>query len=158
MDVQWIGRPKQLASWQMDFHADWINMSNCNEHHLAEKQLKWLKAPKNTKGCAEHLAQLEVEEHQPSGKYLMEIDCCPAYLISWFLLCKHLVHKANQLLDNTPLDDLSFFFKLCQQCYPPYYMINGIHKDRIPDGPDGDDSDDANLANIHILGCDIQMG
>ncbi|KAF8238522.1 hypothetical protein L208DRAFT_1207351, partial [Tricholoma matsutake] len=86
MDLQQIGRPKQLASWQVDFHADWINMSNCDEHCLTEKQLKWLKAPKNTKGCAERLAQLEVEEHRPSGKYLTEIDwwtcSCPAYLIS----------------------------------------------------------------------------
>jgi hypothetical protein len=47
----------------VDFRADWINMSNCDKHRLTEKQLKWLKAPKNTKGCAECLAQLEAEEH-----------------------------------------------------------------------------------------------
>jgi hypothetical protein len=73
MDLWQIRRPKQLASWQVDFCADWINMSNCDKHCLTEKQLKWLQAPNNTKGRAECLAQLEVEEHQPSGKYLTEI-------------------------------------------------------------------------------------
>lgn len=113
-------------------------MSNCDEHRLTEKQLKWLKAPKNTKGRAECLAQLEVEEHRPSGKYLTEID-------RWTCSCP-------------ALDNLSFFFKLRRQRYPPYYMIQGIHEDQIPDGPDGDDSDDADSANIRVLGRDIRMG
>jgi hypothetical protein len=106
-------------------------MSHCDEHWLVEKQLDWLKKPKKTKGRTEQLAKLDEEEHQLRGKYLTEIDrwtcSCPAYLISRFLLCKHLVRKANKILEDTPLNDLSFFFNLCRERYPPYYKMPGIH-------------------------------
>jgi hypothetical protein len=53
LDLQRLGRPKALASWQEDFHADWVDMSHCDEHRLVEKQLEWLKNTKKTKGRAE---------------------------------------------------------------------------------------------------------
>jgi hypothetical protein len=30
-------------------------------------------------------------------------------------------------LEDTPLNDLSFFFNLCWERYPPYYKMPGIH-------------------------------
>ena len=63
LELQQIGRPKALASWQEDIRADWVDMSHCNEHRLVEKQLEWLKKPKKTKGRAEQLAQLDEEEN-----------------------------------------------------------------------------------------------
>jgi hypothetical protein len=50
-----IGRPKALAGWQTDFRADWVDMSHSDEYRLVEKELKWLKAPKKTKGRNERL-------------------------------------------------------------------------------------------------------
>ena len=96
-----------------------------------EKELKWLKAPKKTKGCSERLAKIAEEENHPRGKYLTKIDCwtcsCPAYLISRFLLCKHLIRKADELLNNWPHCKLVFFANMKRQHYPPYYSIEGIH-------------------------------
>ena len=53
---------------------------------------------------------------------------CPAYLISRFLLCKHLVREANNKLSNKPLTDLKFFLNLRRHHYPPFYLIPGIHE------------------------------
>lgn len=88
----------------------------------------------------EQLAELDEEENRPRGKYLIEIDrwtcTCPAYLISRFLLCKHLVREANQMLNDAPLDDLSFFFHLRRERFPPYYKIAGIHYDETAEESD----------------------
>jgi hypothetical protein len=133
LDLWRLGRPKALASWQEDFRADWVDMSRCDEHRLVEKQLEWLKKTKKTKGRAERLAELDEEENRPRGKYLTEIDrwtcSCPAYLISRFLLCKHLVREANQILEDAPLTNLTFFFNLRRERFPPYYKIEGVHYD-----------------------------
>jgi hypothetical protein len=45
-----VGWPKELAGWKTDFRADWMDMARSDEHRLVEKELKWLKAPKKTKG------------------------------------------------------------------------------------------------------------
>ena len=52
---------------------------------------------------------------------------CPAYLISWFLTCKHIICQINQHLDNKPLTDLEFLAKLHHQHSPPFFQIKGIH-------------------------------
>ena len=52
-NLRCIGRPKALAGWQTDFCADWVDMSHSDEYRLVEKELKWLKAPKKTKGYNE---------------------------------------------------------------------------------------------------------
>ena len=50
------------------------------------------------------------------------------------LRCKHLVRKANEILEDTPLNDLSFFFNLCRKRYPPYYKMPGIHYKKDMEG------------------------
>ena len=147
-----IGRPKALAGWQTDFRADWVDMSHSDEYRLVEKELKWLKAPKKTKGRNERLAEIAEEESRPRGEYLTEIDrwtcSCPAYLISRFLLCKHLVRKANEVLDNAPITSLTFFANLRRQCYPPYYSIEGIHFDKATE-------EEHEEGPIRVLGRDL---
>ena len=64
-NIRWAGQAKALAGWQTDFHSDWLEMSHCDEHRLIERQLKWYKAPKKTKGWNEWLAQLAEEESRP---------------------------------------------------------------------------------------------
>ena len=154
LDLCRIGRPKALASWQEDFRADWKNMSLDDEHRVVMKQLEWLKKSKKTKGRAERLAQLDEEENRPRGKYLTEVDrwtcSCPAYLISRFLLCKHLVKEANQILNDAPLTDLSFFFNLRRRRYPPYYKMEGIHYEKINEEETEDE------VEILVLGHAIQ--
>jgi hypothetical protein len=126
-----VGRAKALASWQEDFKAEWLQLTKCDERRLVEKELHWRKLPAKTKGRTERLAQIEEEKDRPHGKYLTEIDrwtcSCPAYLISRFLMCKHLVREANEILDDAPLTRMEFFAKLSRQHYPPYYSIEGIH-------------------------------
>ena len=89
-----VGRPK---IWQTDCRADWVDMSHSDEYCLI-KELKWLKAPKTTKGRSEQLAEIADEENRPRGEYLTEIDrwtcsCSTYLLISRFLLCKHQVRE-----------------------------------------------------------------
>jgi hypothetical protein len=62
-----IGRPKALAGWQSDMWADWLDFSKPDEHRLIAKELEWRKLPQNTKGHAEHLAQIAEEEEHPHG-------------------------------------------------------------------------------------------
>ncbi|KAJ7773722.1 hypothetical protein DFH07DRAFT_723169, partial [Mycena maculata] len=38
-----IGRPKELAAWQVDIKAMWLDMSRSDDHRLTEKQLKVLR-------------------------------------------------------------------------------------------------------------------
>ncbi|KAL0945116.1 hypothetical protein HGRIS_001434 [Hohenbuehelia grisea] len=54
----------------------------------------------------------------------------PAYLISRFLLCKHLVRKANRVLNDSPLTDLALFQNLERNNNTPFYDIPGIHYSR----------------------------
>ena len=148
--IRRVGRAKALASWQVDFKADWLDMSCTDEHRLVMKELKLWKTPANTKGRAERLAEIAEEEQRQSGTYhtdLQQWTCsCPAYLISRFLLCTHLVRLANTALDNKPLTSLRFFFDLQRCHHPPYYSIPGIHEFTS----DTDAEDDA--VEILILG------
>lgn len=144
-----IGRAKALAGWQTDFRQDWLDMGHSDEHRLVEKELRWLKAPAQTKGRSERLAEIAEEQQRPRGEYLTDIDrwtcSCPAYLISRFLLCKHLVREANELLDDAPVNSLVFLANLHRQHYPPYYSIEGIHFEKPME-------DKAEEVNVRILG------
>ncbi|KAJ7440655.1 hypothetical protein B0H11DRAFT_1750574, partial [Mycena galericulata] len=87
------GRPKELAAWQVDMKAMWLDMSRSDEHRLTEKQLKCLKSARNTKGRTERLEQLEEEETREHGTYHTDVErwtCnCPSFAPNRFLMCKH---------------------------------------------------------------------
>jgi SWIM zinc finger len=147
-----VGRAKPLAGWQSDLRADWLDMSHVDEHRLIEKELRWLKAPAKTKGRTERLAEIAEEERRPHGTYHTSLEqwtcSCPSYLISRFLICKHLVRLANTQLDDAPCTSLSFFAELRRNHYPPFYSIQGIHYK--------EDTPTKELGNIEIrvLGLD----
>ena len=94
-----LGRAKSANDWQNDFHAQRLDTSKSDEQRNIERQLKLLKSTKKTKGRTERLAELEAEAERPNGTYHTNVDrwtcSCPSYLISRFLLCKHLVSTAN---------------------------------------------------------------
>lgn len=87
--------------------------------------------PRKTKGRAERLAEIRAGADRPAGTYhtnILRWTCsCPAYLISRFLTCKHIVHQVNQRLNNKPLTDLEFFAKLRRQHSPPFFQIEDIY-------------------------------
>lgn len=113
-------------------------MSKPNKQRNIEKQLAVLKSGKKSKGRAEKLAELEVEAERPNGRYYTDVNrwtcSCPSYLISRFLLCKHIVRTVNtRLLDFDHKDDLAFFTSLRHNHLPPFYHIPRLHN--IPQAP-----------------------
>ncbi|KAK7018771.1 hypothetical protein VNI00_018233 [Paramarasmius palmivorus] len=85
---------------------------------------------------------IEAEKTRPRGQYETDLDSwtctCPSYLISRFLLCKHIVRAVNEELDDLPLRELKFFQTLKRQWYPPFYAVEGINVD-IQEDCDTDD-------------------
>ena len=127
-----IGRAALPTDWQNDFCAQWIDMSKSDELCNIKKQLMVLKSGKKSKRRAEKLAELEVDTKRPSGTYHMDVSrwtcSCPSYLISRFLLCKHIVRTVNTCLQGfDPKDDLAFFTSLRQNHLPPFYHIPHLH-------------------------------
>jgi hypothetical protein len=110
------GRNLTLAEWQKDFRSAWKDMSRPDEIRSTAKELEWMYKPRKTKGRAEWLAEIRADADRPAGTYHTDISrwtcSCPAYLISRFLTCKHIVRQVNRRLDDKPLTDLEFFAKL----------------------------------------------
>jgi len=125
------GRAKPLASWQVDMKAEWVFHSKTDEHRLVLKEVEVRKMPLKNKDRAVRLTLLEEEAKRENGTYHTSLEdwtcSCPSYLISRFLLCKHLVRAANVPLDSSPLTDLRFFLKVRRHHFPPFYHIPGIH-------------------------------
>ncbi|KAJ6537913.1 hypothetical protein B0H19DRAFT_860802, partial [Mycena capillaripes] len=105
--VRQVGRASTIAGWQRDFRTDWLDLGRTDEHRLVEKELMMLKTAKNKKNRAERLDQIAAEVEREPGEYSTLIEdwvcSCPAFLISRFLLCKHLVREANKKLNNKPI-------------------------------------------------------
>jgi len=126
-------------------------MSREDEHRLVEKELSLLKAPAKTKGRTERLAQIAEEARRPHGTYHTRLETwtcsCPSYLISRFLLCKHLVRLANAALKPKvdPCTSLLFFYHLRCNHYTPFYSIPGIHYNE-------ESADEAESVEINRLG------
>ncbi|KAF8882474.1 hypothetical protein CPB85DRAFT_1339540, partial [Mucidula mucida] len=137
-----VGRPKGLAPWQSSFAQDWHNMSKPDELRSMEKELACLKdTSRKAPARAEHLAEIEAERDRPRGKYHTSIKkwtcLCPSYLISRFLLCKHLVREANQLTHNAACKNYRFFLGLRRNHYPP--DTSQAHPDSPVSTVSGDD-------------------
>ncbi|KIY68663.1 hypothetical protein CYLTODRAFT_252877 [Cylindrobasidium torrendii FP15055 ss-10] len=127
------GRPCPLAKWQEALKRDWEDMSKPDALRSMSKELACLKDGRlKAQGKAEILADIAAERERPRGQYhtsMEEMTCsCPAYLISRWLLCKHLIRMVNEKLGNAPLNNLPFFRNLRRNHFPPYYSIQGIHK------------------------------
>ncbi|KAJ7245268.1 hypothetical protein C8J57DRAFT_973707, partial [Mycena rebaudengoi] len=105
--VRRVGRASEVAGWQKDFRAAWKDQSRTDEHRLVEKELALLKSSKTTKNRAERLERVAAEGEREAGTYYTSVEkwicSCPAFLISRFLLCKHLIREVNARLDNKPL-------------------------------------------------------
>lgn len=150
-----VGRGGEVAGWQKDFRSAWKDFSRTDEHRLVAKELAIRKTSKTSKNRAERLEQMAAEGEREPGEYYMDLEkwvcSCPAFLISRFLLCKHLVREANTKLNNKPLSDLSFFANLRRNHFPPYYNIAGIHCELDADS----DQEDAEEIEILVLGRGI---
>lgn len=77
------------------------------------------------------LEKIRDQVNKPSGKYHTDLDrwtcSCPAYLLSRFLLCKHLVRAVDRKLTRNWEKDLTLFYTIEPHHTPPFYRIHGLH-------------------------------
>ncbi|KAJ3965250.1 hypothetical protein EV361DRAFT_855650 [Lentinula raphanica] len=161
------GRPHPLAKWQESIKRDWHNMSQPDEYRSMVKELACLKdRTLKEKAKAELLADIEADRQRPRGGYHTNVETmtcsCPSYLISRWLLCKHLVREVNAKTSNLPLNNLSFFRDLRRNHTAPFYKIPGLHSpqrtDSMPDTSranspsfhSSDSSDDLNVGTSAV--------
>ena len=121
-----------MFEWQKDFQKLWKERSHPDDIHNMERELHQLYKPVNTKGRAKTLENLHTNAVRPLGKYHTSSEkwtcSCPSFLISRFLLCKHLVCETNSQLKVKFSDlTLAFFASLHRHHYSPFYHISGIH-------------------------------
>jgi hypothetical protein len=125
------GRPRALAGWQTAFRDAWLDMGHSDEYRLTAKELEVRHKEKRGPARDQRLAQIEKENQSDPGTHHTDLSrwvcSCPAFLISRFLLCKHLVREANRLTKNKLKDDLRFFLNLRHNTRPPFYSIPGVH-------------------------------
>ena len=127
-----IGHAILPNDWQSDFCALWLNMSKSDEQRNIECQLEVLRSSKKMKGHTECLAELEAKAKCLNSTYHIDVNrwtcSCPLYLISQFLLCKHLICTTNTQIEGfDPKDDLAFFASLQQNHFPPFYHIPTLY-------------------------------
>ena len=85
--------------WQKDLWHDWKDMSHPNKVRNVDRELQELYKWGKTKGQAERLANICADATRPHGSYVMDVEkwtcSCPSFVISCFLICKHLVQIVN---------------------------------------------------------------
>lgn len=129
-----IGRPVALAPWNKALKTIWEDCSRSDAERRVKKEKKLLKLnPKTSKAKRDRNQQLEwlrEEAEREEGQYrtsLMNWTCpCSSFLMSRFLVCKHLIRQANQQLNITK-PSLAFYKKLRRHHTRPFYRIPGIH-------------------------------
>jgi hypothetical protein len=150
LDRRRVGRAKALVAWQTEFRHHWREMSLSDEERLVKKELAvWQESLKGKKRD-ERLEQIANEEGHKPGQYhtnLQTWTCsCQSYLISRFLLCKHLVRLTNKKLQNKPLTQLKFFADLQRARYTPFYnILKGIHCELEPDTTSSADEEEVEI-------------
>ncbi|KAF5361322.1 hypothetical protein D9757_015171 [Collybiopsis confluens] len=107
-------------------------MSKEDEFRSMERELACLKDKTlKANARAELLADIEAERERLRGTYHTNVETmtcsCPSYLISRWLLCKHLVREVNRRTGNLPLNNLPFFHALRRNHFAPFYSIPEIH-------------------------------
>ncbi|KAJ8077382.1 hypothetical protein PM082_001812 [Marasmius tenuissimus] len=146
------GQSIPLAPWRLSWRATWNAYAKSDCQRSYEKELAEL-AKKQLTGIERSEAEAEVEaERQPNGRYYTSLEkwvcSCPSYLISRFLLCKHLVRKALEKGIPTPL---AFFQNLQRNHYPPFYILPGINTsiESLP----SDDEDEEQEVDMVVIGA-----
>jgi hypothetical protein len=149
LDRRRVGRAKALAPWQTEFRHHWKEMSLSDEERLVKKELAVRQGSLKGKKRDERLEQINNEEGREHGQYHTNLQMwtcsCPLYLISRFLLCKHLVRLTNKKLQNKPLTQLKFFANLQRARYTPFYNINSIHCELEPDTTSSADEEEVEI-------------
>jgi hypothetical protein len=140
------------VGWQKAFRDTWLDLGRSDQHRLTAKELEIRCKEKRGPVRDQRLAQIEEEYQRDPGTHHTDISrwvcSCPAFLISRFLLCKHLVREANWLTTNKLKDDLRFFLNLRRNTKPPFYSIPGIH-DVDSDHQDSSD-DERRVASVNL--------
>ncbi|CAK5283818.1 unnamed protein product [Mycena citricolor] len=149
--VRRIGRGRELVGWQKDFRIEWLELSKRDELRSMERELQvWVQNPKKSKERDVRLARIAENAARQPGSYFTDLDkwvcSCTAFLMSRFLMCKHLVREANELLDNSLLKDLALFAELRRNHFAPFYRIPGIHS---MENDDEEDMDDVEILVLH---------
>lgn len=131
-----VGRPTALAGWQKDLRRDWIIfMSKSDAEQKVRRELAVRRSGLKGKAREERLAQIAADLQRMAGTYHTSIETwtcsCPAYLISRFLTCKHLVREAEKKIGSKE-NDLGFFRNLRRNHHAPYFRIKGIHVIPLP--------------------------
>lgn len=135
LDRRRVGRPKQLARWQEDFKAAWEEYGRSDEARRTAKEAAITGKQKKTKAWREQqLAWIREDLEREAGTYHTSIEdwtcSCPSYLISRFLLCKHLVRAADVILAaQGKLLTLRDYYELRRRREAPFYIIPGVHVD-----------------------------
>jgi hypothetical protein len=133
-NMKQIGWPKPLAPCQKDFKQAWELHSRPDKLNQMNKELALLKSvPKNARERQKRQQLIDwarEEAQRPPGSYFTSLEqwtcSCPSYLVSHFLLCKHLVREANSML-KTRKHGLDFFKYIRRHHTAPFYRLPGIH-------------------------------
>ncbi|KAJ9106406.1 hypothetical protein QFC21_001552 [Naganishia friedmannii] len=125
-----VGREDLLANWQMDLKAEWEDMSLTDVQRQQARQSR-------SQASAESDVQIHWDRQEVPEAWAQDMQkwtcSCPAYTYSRFLLCKHLVRKANVLIGVTEAGHpLPFFTALQRYHSSPFWRIPGVH-DVLPD-------------------------
>lgn len=129
-----IGRPVAVAPWNRALKTIWEDHSWPDSERRVKKEKKLLKLnPRTAKAKSRRNQQLEwlrKEAEHEWGQYhtaLMNWTCsCSSFLVSRFLVCKHLIRQANKHL-GIKKPSLAFYKKLGRYHSRPFYRIPSIH-------------------------------
>lgn len=147
LGIRRTGRGKPLYPWQGEFKGIWIDGSKSDERRRVDKELIVRKAARKTarsrRERAQELEWIREDETRAAGSYTTSLTnwtcSCLSYLLSRFLICKHLIRAANVVLginyETGKRLPMTFFYKLRRNHFPPFYFIDGIHNHPESDAP-----------------------
>lgn len=130
-----VGRPSAMVPWVKAVKGFWKDCSRPDSVRRKKREAKLLKTKAKSAAAKEdkekQLEWLREEaENEHGGQYCTSVDnwtcSCPSFLLSRFLMCKHLICGANQRL-GTERPTLAFFKKLRRHHTRPFYRMPGIH-------------------------------
>ncbi|KAJ8095385.1 hypothetical protein PM082_023155 [Marasmius tenuissimus] len=142
------GRSIPLSPWKREWRALWKNYAKPDSQRGYERELAEL-AKKQVTDIDRAELEAELESDGQNERYYTSLEkwvcSCPSYLISRFLLCKHLVRKALGLKISTPV---LFFHSLRRNHYPPFYNLPGINTTAESSVSDNEDEEEVDMIII----------